>query len=45
MAVAVRSDGHIFVVGNTTSPDFMPHSDTSTLNGPSDGFFTEWTLP
>jgi hypothetical protein len=44
-AVAIRSDGHIFVVGTTNSSDFAPVTDGSTLVGPTDGFITEWTLP
>jgi hypothetical protein len=44
-AIAVRaSDGHIFDVGTTNSPDF-PVTDGSTLNGSTDGFLTEWTIP
>jgi hypothetical protein len=44
-AVAVRpSDGHVFDVGITNSPDF-PVTDGSTLNGTTDGFMTEWTFP
>jgi hypothetical protein len=44
-AVAVRaSDGHVFDVGTTNSPDF-PVTDGSTLNGSTDGFLTEWTFP
>jgi hypothetical protein len=44
-AVAVRlSDGHILVAGTTNSSDF-PVTDGSTLNGTTDGFLTEWTIP
>jgi hypothetical protein len=44
-AVAVRSsDGAVFDVGTTNSSDF-PVTDGSTLNGPTDGFLTQWTFP
>jgi hypothetical protein len=43
--VAVRSsDGHVFDVGTTNSSDF-PVTDGSTLNGTTDGFLTQWTIP